>query len=79
MTHYQYLIIGGGMSAASAIEGIRSLDENSRIGLVSEESVSPYDRPPLSKGLWQDQSPREIQRPSSRHIESGIVGPAIKD
>jgi NADPH-dependent 2,4-dienoyl-CoA reductase/sulfur reductase-like enzyme len=62
MTHYQYLIIGGGMSAASAIEGIRSLDENSRIGLVSEEPVSPYDRPPLSKGLWQDQSPREIRR-----------------
>jgi NADPH-dependent 2,4-dienoyl-CoA reductase/sulfur reductase-like enzyme len=62
MRHYKYLIVGGGMSAASAIEGIRSLDEEGRIGLISAESVPPYDRPPLSKGLWQGQSLQEIQR-----------------
>jgi len=52
MSHYKYLVIGGGMTAASAVLAIRSIDPNGSIGLVSAELVPPYDRPPLSKGLW---------------------------
>jgi len=50
--HYPYIIIGGGMTGASAIEGIRSKDPTGSILLLSRENHAPYDRPALSKGLW---------------------------
>ncbi len=53
MTHYPYLIIGGGMTGAAAANAIREVDEASVIGLVSAEPEPPYDRPPLSKKLWE--------------------------
>jgi len=52
MAHYEYLIVGGGMTAASAIEGIREVDANGSIGVIAAEAHRPYDRPPLSKQLW---------------------------
>lgn len=55
MFHYKYLIIGGGMAAAAAVEGIRQVDANGSIGLIGAESHPPYNRPPLSKRLWQGQ------------------------
>jgi NADPH-dependent 2,4-dienoyl-CoA reductase/sulfur reductase-like enzyme len=48
---YRYLIIGGGLAGASAIEGIRRLDKTGSIGLLSAEEEVPYNRPPLSKDL----------------------------
>lgn len=53
MAHYEYLIIGGGMAAAAAVEGIREVDSSGSIGLISAEPDSPYNRPPLSKALWK--------------------------
>jgi NADPH-dependent 2,4-dienoyl-CoA reductase/sulfur reductase-like enzyme len=53
MTHYNYLLIGGGMTAAAAIEGIRAVDQDGTIGLISADANRPYNRPPLSKGLWK--------------------------
>jgi NADPH-dependent 2,4-dienoyl-CoA reductase/sulfur reductase-like enzyme len=53
MTHYTYLIIGGGMTGDAATTGIREVDPNGSIGLISAESNPPYKRPPLSKKLWQ--------------------------
>lgn len=50
--HFKYVIIGGGLAGASAIEGIREIDGQGSIALFSKESHLPYDRPPLSKGLW---------------------------
>lgn len=52
MTHYNYLIVGGGMTAAAAIEGIREEDGAGSIGVITSELQPPYDRPPLSKQLW---------------------------
>jgi NADPH-dependent 2,4-dienoyl-CoA reductase/sulfur reductase-like enzyme len=49
---HKYVIVGGGLAAASAIEGIRAHDRDGSILLVSRENHSPYHRPPLSKGLW---------------------------
>src|SRR5512142_354246 len=53
MHHYTYLIIGGGMTAAAAVEGIRQADPEGTIGLIGAETHPPYKRPPLSKGLWK--------------------------
>lgn len=52
MTHYTYLIIGGGMTGAAAANGIREEDSEGSIGVFSMEPHMPYDRPPLSKKLW---------------------------
>jgi len=53
MAHYPYLIIGGGMTGAAAANAIRELDDSGTIGLISAEPEPPYDRPPLSKKLWE--------------------------
>lgn len=49
---YDYVIVGGGLAGASAIEGLRELDVTGNILLIGEEAHLPYDRPPLSKDLW---------------------------
>jgi NADPH-dependent 2,4-dienoyl-CoA reductase/sulfur reductase-like enzyme len=53
MPNYTYLIVGGGMTAASAVEGIREVDRNGSIGVLSADGHPPYNRPPLSKQLWK--------------------------
>lgn len=62
MNKYKYIIIGGGMTSAAAIEGIREIDQDNEILLVSGESVPPYNRPPLSKGLWKGKAVDSIWR-----------------
>ncbi|MCC6348498.1 MAG: FAD-dependent oxidoreductase [Candidatus Eisenbacteria bacterium] len=49
---YRYVIVGGGLAAASAIEGIRSRDREGGILLFSRENHLPYRRSPLSKDAW---------------------------
>jgi len=49
---FPYIIVGGGLTAAGAIEGIREHDRESPILLMSRENHRPYNRPPLSKDLW---------------------------
>jgi NADPH-dependent 2,4-dienoyl-CoA reductase/sulfur reductase-like enzyme len=69
MKNYKYLIIGGGMTADSAVIGIREIDPEGSIGLISIESDPPYDRPPLSKGLWKGKPLDSIWRKTeSRHV-----------
>jgi NADPH-dependent 2,4-dienoyl-CoA reductase/sulfur reductase-like enzyme len=60
MKKYRYLIIGGGMTTKAAIDGIRSIDKDGTIGVISEEEYEPYERPPLTKGLWNDTKIDEI-------------------
>ncbi|HEY3279415.1 MAG TPA: FAD-dependent oxidoreductase [Gemmatimonadales bacterium] len=53
MTHYPYLIVGGGMTGDAAARAIRAADPAGAVGLISAEPHPPYARPPLSKGLWK--------------------------
>ena len=62
MNNYKYLIIGGGMTAAAAVQGIRTTDFSSKIGIISDESNPPYNRPPLSKALWKGEPLEKIWR-----------------
>lgn len=62
MAHYTYLIVGGGMTGDAAVGGIREVDKSGSIGVISAERNPPYNRPPLSKGLWKGQSEEEIWR-----------------
>lgn len=65
MKHHKYLIVGGGMTADSAIRGIRKIDQSSAIAMICDERHLPYDRPPLSKSLWKDKSFESIWRDTS--------------
>ncbi len=66
MPGYKYLIIGGGMTADAAVAGIREVDPEGSIGLISNETHPPYNRPPLSKGLWKGKPLEDIFRHSSK-------------
>ena len=50
---FDFLIVGGGLAAAAAVDGIREVDPTSTIGLITEEAEPPYQRPPLSKEFLQ--------------------------
>jgi 3-phenylpropionate/trans-cinnamate dioxygenase ferredoxin reductase subunit len=52
MSDHKYVIVGGGLTAASAVEGIRAHDPDGSILLLTRENFLPYHRPPLSKDLW---------------------------
>src|SRR5438105_1793605 len=56
MPNYKYLIIGGGMTADAAVKGIREIDPEGSIGILTSEPDPPYDRPPLTKALWKGQA-----------------------
>lgn len=51
---YDYVIVGAGMAAAKAIEGIRAEDEAGSIGVFGADTAAPVYRPDLSKTLWVD-------------------------
>jgi NADPH-dependent 2,4-dienoyl-CoA reductase/sulfur reductase-like enzyme len=78
MPKYQYLIIGGGMTADAAVQGIREVETTGSIGLISMETDPPYDRPPLTKGLWKDKSLDSIWRNAAKQNAQLHLGRAIK-
>ena len=62
MTAYKYLIVGGGMTADAAAHAIRDADASGSIGIISSDPHPPYNRPPLSKGLWKGDPETNIWR-----------------
>jgi 3-phenylpropionate/trans-cinnamate dioxygenase ferredoxin reductase subunit len=74
MLEYQYLIVGGGVTAAAAVAGIREIDRTGTIGLIGAEPHPPYERPPLSKALWKGDPLDSIWRNVDRHGVSSHVG-----
>ncbi len=79
MHHYNYLIVGGGMTADAAVQGIREVDRHSTIGVISEEPDPPYDRPPLTKGLWKDKPLESIWRKTGEHEAELHLGRRIEE
>jgi 3-phenylpropionate/trans-cinnamate dioxygenase ferredoxin reductase component len=89
MKNYNYLIIGGGMTADAAVHGIRERDDSGRIALLSGEKFPPYDRPPLSKKLWTGKPPDAIWRKTeqagvdlfldTRAVSGDVSGKTITD
>ena len=51
MAIQKFVIVGGGLAAASAAEALRGAGFEGRILLIAEEREQPYERPPLSKQL----------------------------
>lgn len=73
---FDYLLVGGGLAAVSAIDGIREVDPDGSILLLSEEAEPPYQRPPLSKEyLRYAEVPREMLhvKPEGWYAERGVA------
>src|SRR6266699_2920084 len=45
------------MTADAAARAIREADAQGTIGIISADAHPPYNRPPLSKGLWKGDDP----------------------
>jgi 3-phenylpropionate/trans-cinnamate dioxygenase ferredoxin reductase component len=78
MPSFKYLIVGGGMTADSAVQGIREIDSGGNIGIISAEADPPYDRPPLTKGLWKDKSVDSIWRGAAKEQAQVFLGRTVK-
>ncbi|MCY1137707.1 FAD-dependent oxidoreductase [Actinoplanes sp. Pm04-4] len=46
-----YVVVGGGLAAAKAVEALRDEGYDGPVTLIGAEVDRPYERPPLSKGL----------------------------
>ena len=79
MRTYTYVIVGGGMTADAAVEGIRGADPAGPLALIGAEPHPPYNRPPLTKGLWKGEPEEGIWRqaaPAGADLQLGrrVVG-----
>ncbi len=71
MPHYDYLIIGTGMTGGAAAQAIRGLRPNDSIGMIGSDPHPPYVRPPLSKGMWKGDSEEDLFRDMAE-INAGL-------
>ena len=78
MSDFKYVIIGGGMTADSAVSGIREHDGSGAIAVFTEEKDMPYNRPPLSKGLWKGDQLDSIWRNTGKQKVDFFAGTRIK-
>ena len=53
MTARRFVIVGASLAGAKAAETLRQEGFNGEVILIGEETVRPYERPPLSKGYLQ--------------------------
>ena len=53
-SRYDYVLLGGGTSCGYAARGIRELDKDGSLCIISADSEPPYDRPPFSKGFLKN-------------------------
>ena len=87
---HDYLILGAGMAGAAAVQGIRKHDARGSVCLLGAEPHPPYDRPPLSKDLWNGRKrPEQIWRdiesaratlfPGRRALAIDARGKSVRD
>jgi NADPH-dependent 2,4-dienoyl-CoA reductase/sulfur reductase-like enzyme len=78
LLNYKYLIVGCGMTGDAAVRGIRQADPDGSIGMVGAEPHPPYDRPPLSKGLWKGKRLESIWRKAAEQEAILHLGRTVK-
>lgn len=78
MAHFPFLIVGGGMTADAAAGAIRKHRPGAAIAIVGTETHSPYDRPPLTKGLWKDKPLETIWREAANLGIEWFLGRTVR-
>ncbi len=69
-----YIIIGNGTAAVSAVEGIRSLDKTGKITIISREEHPAYCRPLISYYLEGKASPERMSCRSESFYKDNSAG-----
>ncbi|BAS26948.1 NAD(P)/FAD-dependent oxidoreductase [Limnochorda pilosa] len=69
---FRHVVVGGGFAGEHAVRGIRKLDPEGSIALFSLEPHPPYQRPPLSKGLWLGGSEEKLPLRKEGYGEVGV-------
>ena len=77
MKTYRYIIVGGGMTGSAAVMGIRENDPDGSIAMFTKEFFEPYNRPPLTKGLWSGKNVDSIIRPMDKYEIDLFLGTAV--
>ena len=74
-----HLIVGAGLAGIEAAAGIAEVAPDARVTLLSADADAPYDRPPLSKGLWTGTVPEPTRPdlPASATLVHGRRGVAL--
>ena len=75
MSPKRIVIIGAGLSGATAAGELRDRGFDGEIHLIGEESRQPYNRPPLSKGYLrgQDRFEDQLVHPPRFYVERDIT------
>ena len=69
----RYVIIGNSVAAAGCIEGIRSIDKNGKITVISDEPYHIYSRPLISYLIYgKTDEERMKYRPDSFYKDNGV-------
>jgi 3-phenylpropionate/trans-cinnamate dioxygenase ferredoxin reductase subunit len=58
----EFVIVGGGVAAAKAAEGLRAADGEGAAVVLTAEPELPYERPPLSKAFLRGEAGRDYVR-----------------
>lgn len=69
-----FVIVGGGLAATKAVEGLREGGFGGRIVVMGAESQLPYERPPLSKGylLGTEELANAFVHPSAWYADQEV-------
>jgi len=69
------VVIGAGQAGSSLVAKLRALGHEGSITLIGEESMPPYQRPPLSKAylLGEMEESRLYLRPEAFYADQGIT------
>ena len=69
----KYVIIGNSAGAIGCVEGIRSVDKDSEIVLISSEPYHTYSRPLISYLLWGKTDEQRMKyRPDSFYQDNNV-------
>ena len=70
-----FVIVGGGLAAAKAVEALREEGYDGRLLVLAGEAHLPYERPPLSKGylLGNDEVETAIVHPAEWYDERDVA------
>ena len=81
MPSVKYLLIGGGLASAEAAKQVRRVDAEGSIALVSDETLLPYNRPPLSKEYLRGEATKPLEFASAADYEelrvTTVLGSAV--
>ncbi|WP_454084203.1 NAD(P)/FAD-dependent oxidoreductase [Georgenia sp. Marseille-Q6866] len=68
------VIVGGGLAAAKAVDGLRTGGFDGKLTIVGEEATAPYERPPLSKGylMGNDERDSVLAHPASWYEDHDV-------